>query len=89
MKKENKINIERVAVHLRIRPFNEEEIIKDSCTPFESINENENFVCIRKDFDQKTFNYDTISNSKTKQSEMFEKTSKEIIDVYFVYHKYL
>lgn len=81
MKRENKENIERVVVHLRIRPFNEEEIQKDCGTPFENINEKESFVCVRKDFDQKVFNYDTISNSNSKQSEIFEKTSKEIIDV--------
>jgi len=84
MKKENKElkeNLERVAVHLRIRPFNQEEIQKDQSSPFEVIDETSNSVCIRKDFDQKMFKYDTISNSNSCQVELFDKTAKEIIDV--------
>jgi len=82
MKKENKENVERVVVHLRIRPLNEEELQGYTNTPFEKINETENSILVKKDFDQKVFNFDTISNSNIKQMEIFEKSSKEIIDVY-------
>ncbi len=84
MKKENKESLERVAVHLRIRPFTEEELQGYAHTPFEKINEKENSIFVKKDYDQKVFNFDSISNSNIIQNEIFEKTSKEIIDVILI-----
>lgn len=79
MKKENKS--ERVMVHVRMRPFSEEELKQDNTTPIENFDTINNTISIKKDFDKKTFSYDTVLNMNIKQKDVFEKTAKEVVDV--------
>ena len=81
MKKENSEKLERVIVHVRMRPFLEEELMKDKTSPIEEFNEIDNSINIKKDYDKKYFKFDTISNINSNQLEIFNKTSKEVIDV--------
>lgn len=81
MKKENTEKLERVIVHVRMRPFLEDELIKDKTSPIEEFNEIDNSINIKKDYDKKYFKFDTISNINSNQLEIFDKTSKDVIDV--------
>ena len=79
MKKENKS--ERVMVHVRMRPFSEEELKQDSTSPIESFDAVTNTITVKKDFDKKSYNYDTVLNMNIKQKDVFEKTAREVVDV--------
>lgn len=79
MKKENKS--ERVMVHVRMRPFSDEEMKQDSSSPIDSFDTVNNCISIKKDFDKKTYNYDTVLNMNIKQKDVFEKSAKIVVDV--------
>jgi len=87
MKKENKS--ERVMVHVRMRPFSDEELKNDNTTPIESFDAVNNIISIKKDFDKKTFSYDTVINMNIKQKDVFEHTAKEVVDVIDLLKYYL
>ena len=79
----NKDKPERVIVHVRMRPFSDEELRKDNTSPiemFDSINnqiisKSINYV-VKKDYDKKTFNFDSLLDTKIRQEDVFNKTAK-------------
>ena len=75
-----KSKIERVKVSIRVRPFNEDEKKIDETTPIESIDQKNNIMTIRRDFDKKNFSYDKIFPMETQQISVFEETSKEVVN---------
>jgi len=81
MKKESKS--ERVMVHVRMRPFSEDELKNDNTSPIESFDTSNNTIGVKKDFDKKSYNYDTVLNMNIRQKDVFEKTAKEVVDVIF------
>ena len=70
---------ERVQVSVRIRPFNDQEKQIDPTTPIKSIDLKNNFIQIQKEYDTKTFNYDHIYPEDSNQQEIFEETSKNVV----------
>jgi len=67
---DNKI---RIDVFIRIRPV----IEGPSC--IESIEEDEKSLVIKKDFEQRRFRFSHIFDGKSTQEEVFNKTSKDIL----------
>ncbi|CAG9315874.1 unnamed protein product [Blepharisma stoltei] len=79
LKKQGKY--ERVMVHLRVRPFNDDDINRsgrDSSIDF--IDPSKGIVVIKKDFDKKTFNFDSAFDYGTSQSEVYDKAAKPVVD---------
>ena len=70
---------ERVQVSVRIRPFNDQEKQIDPTTPIKSIDLKNNFLQIQKEYDTKSFNYDHIYPEDSNQEEIFEETSKNVV----------
>ena len=75
-----KSKIERVKVSIRVRPFIEEEKKIDDTTPIESIDEKNNIITIKRDFDKKNFSYDKIFPMNAPQISIFDTTSKEVVN---------
>jgi kinesin family protein 5 len=75
------VGSERVMVHLRMRPFSEEELKKDKSTPIENFDPLNNSVTIKKDFDKKNYNFDSVINMNSKQKDVYENTAHEVVDV--------
>lgn len=73
---------ERVIVHMRIRPFTEDELKIDNSTPIESVDTVGNKIVVKKEFEKKNFSFDTIFPQNIPQKDIFEKTSKSVVDVY-------
>ena len=69
------IKNERVLVYVRVRPFSEEELIKDSTTPIEQIDEKNNIM-----IEKKKFIFDKIFTENSNQNCLFETTGKNVVD---------
>lgn len=76
--KENKS--ERVLVHLRMRPISEEEKLRDKINPIETFDTEQNVIIVKKDYEKKTFFFDTLLCQDIPQIEVFEKTGKSVVD---------
>ena len=70
-----------------MRPFSEEELRKDNSSPIEIFDTVNNQVIskpliyvVKKDYDKKTFNFDSLLDSKIKQEDVFNKTAKNVVD---------
>ena len=74
---------ERVMVHLRMRPFSEEELKKDKSSPIETFDSLNNSVTVKKDYDKKNYNFDSVINKNSKQKDVYEKTASGVVDVFF------
>ena len=61
------IKNERVLVYVRVRPFSEEELIKDSTTPIEQIDEKWNNNCIWSNRNRKNIWQETLKMKKKKE----------------------
>jgi hypothetical protein len=77
--KENKS--ERVIVHVRMRPFTDDEIKKDNTTPIETFDSQNKLITIKKEFEKKTFNYDNIFASNSTQKDVYDKSAKGVVEV--------
>lgn len=71
---------EKVKVSIRLRPFSEEEKRIDSTTPIESIDETQNTMNIRRNFENKQYTFDKIFPSTSTQEDIFISV-KDIINV--------
>lgn len=88
---------ERVNVYVRMRPFTEDEMKKDSSTPVETFDTINNVIVgkhsiylykkVKKDYDKKTFSFDSCLQPNISQKEVFDKTSKGVVDVSFIFTK--
>ena len=72
--------IERVKVSIRVRPFNEDEKKIDETSPIETIDQKNNVMTIKRDFDKKNFSFDNIFPMETTQISVFDTTSKEVVN---------
>ena len=71
---------EKVKVSIRLRPFSEEEKRIDSTTPIESIDETQNTMNIKRNFENKQYTFDKIFPSTSTQEDIFISV-KDIINV--------
>jgi hypothetical protein len=85
---------ERVIVHVRMRPFSEDELKKDNTTPVETFDTanktivgkfNIFLLIVKKEGDKKTFNFDNLFPTNITQKEIFDKAAKNVVDVKILY----
>ncbi len=72
---------ERVKVYVRVRPFNDDEIRRGGNTPFTSIDSDNNYLAIRKEYATKEYTYDGIYDMESNQEQIFNNSAIPVIDV--------
>jgi hypothetical protein len=72
---------ERVKVYVRVRPFNDDEIRRGGNTPFTTIDSDNNYLAIRKEYATKEYSYDGIYNMDSTQDQIFNNSAIPVIDV--------
>jgi len=70
----------RISVYIRIRPFTSIEEKIDKTSPFKLIDTENNLIQFERNLESKKFIFDKIFSENASQSEIFETTSKNIID---------
>ena len=71
--------LERVQVSVRIRPFSNEEKLKNPNNVISSIDQKTNTLTAKKDYDIKTFTFDNIYPINSKQDDIFNYSSQEVV----------
>ena len=71
---------ERVMVHVRVRPFNEDEG-RSRETGIETIDSKIGSICVRKEADRKSFIFDSVFDQNSQQDEIYVKVGKPVIEV--------
>jgi kinesin family member 5 len=72
--------VERVMVHCRIRPLSEEDVKsygRDSV--MESIEQSKGLIVLKKDYDKKTFVFDSVFDSSSTQKEIYAKVADPVV----------
>ena len=72
---------ERVKVYVRVRPFNDDEIKRGGNTPFTTIDSDNNYLAIRKEYATKEYSYDGIYDMDSTQDQIFKNSAIPVIDV--------
>ena len=72
---------ERVKVYVRVRPFNDDEIRRGGNTPFTTIDSDNNYLAIRKEYATKEYSYDGIYDMDSTQDQIFNNSAIPVIDV--------
>lgn len=70
----------RMMVSIRLRPFNDEELVLDNSQPIEIFDNTSGTIVIKREFEKKTFQFDNLFDINSTQKEIFDKTSKHVID---------
>jgi hypothetical protein len=84
-----------VTVHVRLRPFSEEEYVKDRQTFIETFDPDKKLIIgkslgivpflyfhtVKKEYERKMFNFDSIFDPKIDQSLIYETAAKPVIEV--------
>jgi kinesin family member 5 len=78
---QEKSKIERVMVHLRIRPFNEDDMNRYGReTAIELTDNSKGIIVMRKDYDKKSFNFDSVFDSTVSQAEVFHRVAEPVVN---------
>ena len=72
---------ERVKVYVRVRPFNDDEIRRGGNTPFTTIDSDNNYLAIRKEYATKEYSYDDIYDMDSTEDQIFNNSAIPVIDV--------
>ena len=72
---------ERVKVYVRVRPFNDDEIKRGGNTPFTTIDSDNNYLAIRKEYATKEYSYYGIYDMDSTQDQIFKNSAIPVIDV--------
>ncbi|CAD8097336.1 unnamed protein product [Paramecium sonneborni] len=71
---------ERVKVAVRLRPLIEEELIsKDKSICVETIDPNKKLIIIKKDFEKRQFQFDSVFDSKATQNQVYNDIAKGVV----------
>jgi chromosomal replication initiation ATPase DnaA len=86
----NKDKSERVIVNVRMRPYTNDELVRDKekenspIEQFDTVNNvikrNKIFNIVKRDIDTKTYSFDSLLDPKIKQEEVFQKSAKSVVD---------
>ena len=72
--------VERVMVHLRIRPLSEDDIARyGQNSSVEYTDDSRGIVTLRKDYEKKTFNFDSVFDGNSRQDEIFNKVAYPVV----------
>lgn len=76
-----KSKVERVMVHLRIRPLNDDDVARyGSTSSIEYTDDSRGIVVIRKDYDKKTFNFDSVFDYNSRQDVIFNRVAYPVVN---------
>ncbi|CAD8110627.1 unnamed protein product [Paramecium sonneborni] len=71
---------EKVKVAVRLRPLIEQELLaKDKAICVDSIDNQKKSIIIKKDFEKRQFNFDTIFDPKVTQSQIYNEIARNIV----------
>ncbi|CAK90171.1 unnamed protein product (macronuclear) [Paramecium tetraurelia] len=71
---------ERVKVAVRLRPLIEEELIcKDKTICVETIDPNKKLIIIKKDFEKRQFQFDSVFDPKATQSQVYNDIARGVV----------
>lgn len=72
---------ERVLVHVRIRPFNSTELADPDQvqTSLLSISQSPPSLLVKKDYDKKSFHFDSVLDSSSTQEQTYQQTGKVVV----------
>ena len=75
--------VERVLVHVRVRPFSEGELADQELaqTSIIGVSENPPSIVVRKDYDKKAFHFDSVLDGTTSQEDIYKQTAHSVIEV--------
>ena len=72
--------VERVMVHLRIRPLSEDDIARyGQNSSVEYTDDSRGIVTLRKDYEKKTFNFDSVFDGNSRQDEIFNRVAHPVV----------
>ena len=67
-------------VHLRIRPLSEDDIARyGQNSSVEYTDDSRGIVTLRKDYEKKTFNFDSVFDGNSRQDEIFNKVAYPVV----------
>lgn len=76
-----KSKLERVMVHLRIRPFNDDDISRyGQSSSIEYSDDSRGIVVLRKDYEKKIFNFDSVFEGNTRQDLIFNRVAYPVVN---------
>ncbi|CAD8173626.1 unnamed protein product [Paramecium octaurelia] len=71
---------ERVKVAVRLRPLIDEELIcKDKSICVETIDPNKKLIIIKKDFEKRQFQFDSVFDSKATQNQVYNDIARGVV----------
>ena len=72
--------VERVMVHLRIRPLSEDDIARyGQNSSVEYTDDSRGIVTLRKDYEKKNFNFDSIFDGNSRQDDIFKRVAHPVV----------
>lgn len=72
---------ERVMVHVRVRPFNDDESGRGRESGIETIDPKSSSICIRKEADRKNFIFDSVFDASCTQEDIYLRVGKPVVEV--------
>lgn len=73
--------VERVMVHVRIRPFNDEDISRYGReTSVEFTDDSRGTIILRKEYDKKSFNFDSVFDATSRQDDVFNRVAEPVVN---------
>lgn len=77
--KKNK-KVERVMVHCRVRPINDEDLKSYGRDVIvDNIDENKGVIALKRDFDRKTFTFDAVFDQNSTQKLIYSKVGEPVV----------
>ena len=72
--------VERVMVHCRVRPLNEEDSKSyGRDTILDTLEQNKGLLVLKRDFDRKTFTFDSVFDQSSSQKEIYSKVGEPVV----------
>ena len=76
-----KTKIERVMVHVRIRPFNDDDINRYGReTSIDYSEDEKGIIVLRKEYEKKLFNFDSVFDSAVPQHDVFQRVAVPVVN---------
>jgi len=73
-------HVERVIVSVRLRPFTEEEYLRDRETCIETFDPNNKVVVVKKEFEKKIFNFDYLLDPQIQQNNVYGLVAQDVVE---------
>lgn len=75
-----KTKVERVMVHVRIRPFNDDDISRYGRESSIDLSDDEKgIIVLRKDYEKKTYNFDSVFDSAVHQQIVYQRVANPVV----------